>query len=261
VQCRELLQRAYNLELLPLQAIHVSRALYHLVISLAKALEGVFNEEDTVITDELTERDNVGDVLRIAPTIADSLQRCDYHHFRVSLLNYNSILYSLRETVKALEEKSVDPEKPIADIRRILDALCGNYPGAVVVRQSFETFERLVRMDREETRLSISNEKDIGVVISGAAVGGGHGKPVRDSHIVSDVERITHHDQEASSSGQGYKGTSFLDDKTAIEPAKPLQTQDSLAELEGVEPGKELDVIANRAFSSLQVVEPWRETR
>jgi len=68
------LQRAYNLELLPLQAIHVSRALYHLVISLARALGGVFNEGDMLITEELTERDNVGDVLRVAPIIS-SLQR------------------------------------------------------------------------------------------------------------------------------------------------------------------------------------------
>jgi len=64
----------------------------------------------------------------------------------------------------------------MADIRRTINDLCGDYPGAVVVRQSFETFERLVRMDDEEIRLSISNEKVVGTVISGAEVGGADGK-------------------------------------------------------------------------------------
>jgi hypothetical protein len=259
VQCRELLQRAYNLELLPLQVLHVLRALLHLVISLANALAGVFNEEDSLITEGFTDLDNVGALLKVAPIIASNLQRWDARHLRVSLLSCNSVLHSFGGTVKALEERFVDPEEHMEGIRRVLNDLCGDYPGAVVVRQSFESFKRLVRMDCEEIGLSTSDD---GTVISGAAVGSGYGRPGKGTHIVSYFERIAHHDEEASTSGQGYKGkgTSFAYDRAAREPAKP-QTQDSLVESEGLEPDNELGTLAKRAFSSLQVVGPWSEAR
>jgi hypothetical protein len=165
------LQRAYNLEFLPL---HVSRALLHLVVSLANTLAGVFNEEDSLITEGFTELDNVGALLKVAPIIASNLQRWDARHFRVSLLSYNSVLHSFGGTVKALEERFVDPEEHMEGIRRVLNDLCGDYPGAVVVRQSFESFKRLVRMDCEEIGLSTSDD---GTVVSGTTVGSGYGKP------------------------------------------------------------------------------------
>jgi len=63
-----MVRRAYDLESCPLQVIHVSTALLHIVISLANTFQAIENTEDLDLN-------AVVDVLHSGPLYASQLQK------------------------------------------------------------------------------------------------------------------------------------------------------------------------------------------
>jgi hypothetical protein len=71
MECKLLVQHAYELDLFRLQMIHLSMAILHVVISLARNL-GMASEKDLNI-DIGTASDDLADLLRVAPVLSREL--------------------------------------------------------------------------------------------------------------------------------------------------------------------------------------------
>jgi hypothetical protein len=73
IESKLLVQHAYELDLFPLQMIHLSMAILHVVISLARKLEMASGGD--LYIEIGTADDDLADLLRVAPVLSRELER------------------------------------------------------------------------------------------------------------------------------------------------------------------------------------------
>ena len=75
IYCGDLIKRAHDLEFFALQTIYVSRAILHVIITIANQLTPAFNKGGPDLLAFLEAEPNQADLLRSAPLLSDELER------------------------------------------------------------------------------------------------------------------------------------------------------------------------------------------